>query len=1195
MRFFFGGILMGLIFSNVLFSQTWQLPEIDITTSNARFQATKAHFSKMDFDLVADQLLVMDFRNSSGTIDLPMPDGELRTFKVKYDPIFGEAFQQKFPSIKTYSIKSGEWHGRMDINEFGLHAMILSPEGTILIDPALNEDRNHYMSYFSKNLLSEGRQPFSCEVDKEQAYVPPSMDDEIIKAPKVMGMRTGGAPVVLRTYRIAVSCTGEYAQFHGGTVPGALSAIVTTINRVNTIYEVEHAIKLILIDNNEEVIFLNPSTDPFTNNDLSAMLTQNSLTLNSIIGSANYDIGHVFGTSGGGLAALGSVCTNFKARGGTGLPNPRGDFFDVVYVGHEVGHQFAANHTFNNCTGNENPGTAYEPGSGTTIMAYAGLCGSNNISQQTDFFFHNISLNEVKNFLENGAGGTCALETMTDNTNPEVTIEVPNNLVIPIGTPFELRASATDQEGDPVLLSWEQWDLGPISILGNPTGTAPLFRYQVPNSSGVRVLPTIQRVLSGTSGNDEILPTINRPVTFRVTARDRHPGNGGFSWAQLNMQASASAGPFEVNGPAVQETLVAGSFYELTWEVANTNQEPVNCQFVDIILSRNGGQSFTDTLMTKVPNTGAVILPVPATSGSNRRLKVAAHNNVFFQVNPGNFNIVQPENPTFSYVIDVPRDLICTPSTVQIPISTLPLLDFDGKVRFEVNKIDVPEEAVFFFTEEEVTAGEPVDLILDFENYRGFGQVSFEILGISDELGDTLTYPVDLEIRNFLSLTPKPVSPFDGQEGTSAPVLFSWEEVPGASHYNFFLGTSGSFPAYTFGAMNIQQTSFTPVLLFQNSEVYFWRVEAENVCGVIGEDVPFVFQTEVLSCIDYINEENEPITSTGMPTIFSDIEVPIDAPLASVEVKNIQGNHQSFNDMDFWLFDPSGEGIRLLGRSCSTYGGSFNLSFSDLSAQGFSCPPNQDVTFRPAQPLAVFQDKNAQGVWRLRIRDVVSGGGGNFNGWTLNVCVSAPSSRPELIVNDTMFLLPGTGRHFNSSLLQVLDAIKGPSELQYTIVSTPKKGRLFLPGGGGLLEVGDQFTQANINSGQIFYLHDGSEIEMDSFYFIVRHSDGGFIGPQKFIIVTDEDFVSSTSEFRGDWDFTLYPNPARAELNLSFGQSIGNPSIRVFSSMGQLLGQYRFEGPQQFIRLETRDLIPGVYHLSVQADQKIVHKTFIKQ
>jgi len=1194
MRINFGAILIMLIFGNALLAQDWQSTQANLSSEEIRFQVAKGHLALGDFTQISDQLLSLDTRNSHSTIDLPLPEGEVKTFEIKYDPIYGSAFQQKFPSIKTYSIQSGKFHGRMDINEFGIHVMLLSPSGTILIDPAFDGDRNTYLSYYSKDLITENRQPFSCEV-ADSKEVSDGITDEIIQAPKVMGMRNGGAPVTLRTYRTAVSCTGEYAQFHGGTTQGAMSAIVTTINRVNTIYEIEHAIKLILIDNNDELIFLNPTTDPFTNNSLSNMLDQNLTTINSIIGSGNYDIGHVFGTLGGGLAQLGSVCTNGKARGATGLPNPRGDFFDVVYVGHEVGHQFAANHTFNNCDGNENFGTGYEPGSGTTIMAYAGLCNANNVSNQADFFFHNASLNEVRNFIQTGAGGSCATEIPTDNTDPSVSINVPQNLNIPIGTPFELRGSGSDEEGSPVLLSWEQWDLGPRSSLGEPMGTAPLFRYQVPNASGVRILPNIQRVLSGTQGNDEILPLITRPITFRLTGRDQHPGSGGFSWAQLNIQAVADAGPFVVNSPEAGESLVAGSFYDLTWDVANTNQAPVNCEFVDILMSRNGGSSFTDTLMAQVPNTGSVILPVPTTSGSNRRLKIAARDNVFFQVNPGNFSIVQPDNPTFSFVTDIPRGLICIPSSVNIPLSTLPLRDYEGTVRFEFNPIDFPEEANFSFSEEEVIAGNPSLLTLDFSNYIGMGLVSFEILGISDELGDTLMYPVELFLRNFLSVSPDPISPLNGQEGTSAPIVFSWDEVPGATHYNFYIGTSENFPEYTFSATNIQQTSFTPLVLFQNSEVYFWKVEAENLCGVISEDIPFVFQTEVLSCIDYFKEENEPISATGMPTINSEIAVPIDAELASVEVKNILGNHQSFNDMDFWLFDPSGEGIRLLGRSCSTYGGIFNLSFSDLSAQGFSCPPSQDVTFRPVQPFTVFQGKNALGNWRLRIRDVVSGGGGSFNSWTLNVCVSAPSSRPELIVNDTLFLLPGTGRHLNSSLLQVTDAIKSPEELIYILVTIPQNGELFLPNQQNPLEAGAQFSQADINSGRLLYLHNGSQELLDQFYFIVRHVDGGFIATERFNIATDEDFVSSTTALQEESTFTLFPNPTNQEINITFTKGVTNPIIQIFTNMGQQIGQFRYEGLQEFLRIDTGNLSPGIYHIRVLGVQQSMHKTFIRQ
>ena len=254
-----------------------------------------------------------------------------------------------------------------------------------------------------------------------------------------------------------MAATAEYTANRGGTVASAQAAILTTVNRVTGVYERELAVRLLLVRNDGSLIYTNATTDPYTNNSPHSLVGENQSNLTAVVGTASFDVGHVFSTAGGGLAYVGVVChATLKAAGETGIANPVGDFFDIDYVAHEMGHQFGGNHTFDgnggSCGGNRNPGTAYEPGSGSTIMAYAGICGGDNLQAHTDPYFHVVSYEEIESYL---ATTSCGAVSSTGNSVPSVSLP-PGGKTLPIGTPFKLTASGTDADGDPLTFCWEE-------------------------------------------------------------------------------------------------------------------------------------------------------------------------------------------------------------------------------------------------------------------------------------------------------------------------------------------------------------------------------------------------------------------------------------------------------------------------------------------------------------------------------------------------------------------------------------------------------------------------------------------------------------------------------------------------------------------------------------------------------------------
>lgn len=328
------------------------------------------------------------------TIELPTPDGRTSRFLLTESPTMHPDLQAKHPDIRCYTgwgIEEPSAQLKCDLTLHGFHAQVLrSKNGDWFIDPYSFGDREHYTVYFKKDYPRPAGKNWSCEVDDKMGK-----KEENDPAAEFQG------DCKMRSYSLALACTGEYAAFHGGTVPAAESAMNTSLNRVNGVFELDFAVTMSLVANNDTLVFLDAATDPYTNNNGGAMLAQNQTTCDNRIGSANYDIGHVFSTGGGGVANLACVCVaGSKARGVTGSSSPVGDAFDIDYVAHEIGHQYACSHTFNgthgSCNGNRVLSSAYEPGSGSTIMAYAGICDDQDVQPHSDAYFHARSLQQAE-------------------------------------------------------------------------------------------------------------------------------------------------------------------------------------------------------------------------------------------------------------------------------------------------------------------------------------------------------------------------------------------------------------------------------------------------------------------------------------------------------------------------------------------------------------------------------------------------------------------------------------------------------------------------------------------------------------------------------------------------------------------------------------------------------------------------------
>ena len=575
-------------------------------------------------------------------MSLPMPDGSVQSFRIWDSPIMEPGLARQYPEIRTYvgqGIDDPTATARFDVTPLGFHAQVISVSGTTYVDPYRNGDTATYVSYDKSALRRAGRN-FDCLVDDAATAL--DGENETRKQPGPVYLTNGGT---LRTYRLALACTGEYATAvcnHNGvsvTVANTLAAMTTSMNRVDGVYEREVSIRLVLVSNESAIIYTNASTDPYSNTNPSSLLTQNQSTCDSNIGSANYDIGHVFSTGGGGLAGLGVVCSSSrKAQGETGSSAPYGDGYDIDYVAHEMGHQFGGNHTFistlGSCSGNGNASTAYERGSGSTIMAYAGICSTDDLQPHSDDYFHGISLQEIVTYSQSGAGNGCAVQTSNGNSVPSLTIGS-SYTAVPEGTPFTLTAAgASDPNGDSLTYCWEDWQ----------TGSSCKFRPRPPTTGASRTFPQMSDVLAGSNSTQWETTTGNAGATrtFRCTVRDNRAGGGAFT--NNAMTVGFVSGAFSVTAPNTAVTWSGGSSQTVTWAKGGSTAASVN-----ILLSTNGGSTWS-TLVSGTANDGSEAVTVPNTATTQARIRVEAAGSIYFDVSNVNFTITTgvPPTPDFS-------------------------------------------------------------------------------------------------------------------------------------------------------------------------------------------------------------------------------------------------------------------------------------------------------------------------------------------------------------------------------------------------------------------------------------------------------------------------------------------------------------------------------------------------------------------
>lgn len=923
------------------------------------------------------------------TIGIPFPDGSVRSFTLVANTTMHSDLAAQFPGIRSYNATANDgsgYRGKVDISHKGIHAILLHPMGsTLFLDPVYLNDSSIYIAYSKANFQTE--KIMSCMADHNE------------EVEKISGPKSGSSfnSCELRTYRLAMAATGEYTIFHGGTVADALAAINTTMNRVNGIYERDFAVTMTLIPNTNLLIYTSPSTDPYSNGQAGVMLNQNQANVNSVIGPANYDIGHVFGTNSGGIAGLGVTCTNSsKARGVTGSSAPIGDPFDVDYVAHEIGHQFGGTHTFNNsCNGNRTNATAVEPGSGSTIMAYAGICAP-NVQSNSDDHFHGVSMQQVGARI---TADNCPAVTSLDNLAPVID-SLTTGIVVPSQTPFALTAFAGDPDPNDVLTyNWEQIDneittQPPLST----SDEGPNFRSFSPTANPTQYFPRLESLASPSPETWEVLSSVERTMSFRCTVKDNAEGGGCAQYDDATITISDAAGPFVVSQPSVSGiTWEAFTQEEVTWDVANTDLPPISCQFVDIFLSVDGGITYPEVLAEGVPNTGSAIVDVPNFTTNDARVMVMNEGGTFFDVSNNDFTINGIQNG-YLIVADQPEQSTCIGGELTYNLSIEGFGDFNESISLslagDLAEVDAD------LADDILNVGEETSLSITNTSDLDPGVLNVIVLGTAPSFDQSLS--VVAGFNAIETEIPTPVAPENGAEFVPTTTILDWDASPSPDAvYTVEISTTEDFSTDVITLQSIGASELM-VEALNDATTYYWRVNKDTPCSEPEFSDVFSFLTH--SCFPFAAEDVPADISPVPGQTTSVISIPYEGIVEDVNITSLQATHGDLGQISAKLVGPSGTEVILFESICDNTQ-DLDIAFDDAAPSGVvECPANNGEVYEPVEALSAFIGESTQGDWVLVITDDVSGGGGSLDLWSLEVCVGNAGTF-QITSNDTDIIL----------------------------------------------------------------------------------------------------------------------------------------------------------------------------------------------
>lgn len=1020
------------VFSVTAQQSYWQKTDKNELNSNGNDTALNQKFYQtyqLDIDAFKSQLSNAPLRSaainsSKSKVYLPNTDGELELFMVVETPVLSEELSQAYPNIKTYlgfSVLNPGVRARFSVTPQGLQSMTTYPDAPInFVVPLSRANQTSYIVY-SRAARIDSLKDFECLTG-----------DEFISIDSNNFQNRNANDQTLRTFRIAISTTGEYTNYwddgiasNGNAQDDALAQVVSTLNRSNEVFEVDMAVSFTLISGTE-IIYPNPGSDPYTGS--YSYNSQLQSTLTNTIGEANYDIGHLFsyGSNNGNAGCIGCVCVDGSKGSGFSshqfTDNDGGpymsDFFDIDYVPHEIGHQMGANHTFSMNT--EGAGVNVEPGSGTTIMGYAGISSNNNVQNHSDPYFNYFSILQILNNLENR---TCWVGSPITNSSPVA--DAGSDYTIPIGTAFVLKGAATDaNEGDVLTYTWEQIDNGSTSFsnFGPNKTSGPVWRSRPPSTSANRYMPSMERVVSGaltetfpsvTSNNSswETVSNVSRSLNFALTVRDRSAANGVGQTPQsdfdtMKVNVVASAGPFVVTSQTTNETWDAGSSQSITWDVAGTNTGAVNTSTVNILLSTDGGFTYPHVLATEVPNNGSNTVTVPSTGGdtTTARVKVEGHNSIFYAINPTNFSIQESE-----FVLNIAEASVdvCAPDDAVFNFTYNTFLGFTGSTTFSTTGLPTEVSAMFSLA---TVSDNDTDVTLTLSGIGDLtaGSYPFILEGTSGSITKTVELTLNVFTSDFATLTL--LTPEDGAENVQADAaVFSWSEDVNASAYEVDIATDVTFSTIINTAI-VTQANYETTTLDAATD-YFWRVRGINNCGS-GLFSQRSFTTANIFCSVY-DASDTPINipdanATGINSVITIPET--DGTITDIKV-SVTITHVWTEDLVIKLIAPDGT-VVMLSNSNGGNGTNYTNTVFDSNASSSIVSASAPFTgsFQPEGDLLQFNGSLPSGDWTLNVADTYFIFSGVLVSWSLDICELTTLSVDNFETQNTFRIFPNPNK-----------------------------------------------------------------------------------------------------------------------------------------------------------------------------------------